>query len=63
MFIPAVFILKAVLGITRVIWAQPVAVEYTFAAQKEIIERVAQKGPCVIVGRCADIITRSVADC
>ena len=30
--------------------------EYTFAAQKEIIERVAQEGPCFIVGRCADII-------
>ena len=30
--------------------------EYTFAAQKEIIERVSQEGPCVIVGRCADII-------
>ena len=30
--------------------------EYAYAAQKEIIKRVAQEGPCVIVGRCADII-------
>ena len=30
--------------------------EYAYAAQKEMIKRIAQEGPCVIVGRCADII-------
>ena len=32
--------------------------DYLFEAQKEIILDLAKKGPCVIVGRCADIILR-----
>lgn len=30
----------------------------TFQAQSEIIETLAKKGPCIIVGRCADYILR-----
>lgn len=32
-------------------------------AQKQIITDLAQKGSCVIVGRCADYILRDIADC
>ena len=32
-------------------------------AQKEVITRLANEGPCVIVGRCADYILHDVADC
>ena len=31
--------------------------------QKRVIEELAEKGPCVIVGRCADYILREKADC
>ena len=33
-----------------------------FRKQSEIIQSLAQKGPCVIVGRCADYILRDKAD-
>ena len=36
--------------------------EIWFAQRKVIIE-LAEKGPCVIVGRCADYILQDVADC
>lgn len=32
-------------------------------AQKKVITDLAEAGPCVIVGRCADYILRDVADC
>lgn len=32
-------------------------------AQKEVITKLAEKGPCVIIGRCADYILRDTADC
>jgi cytidylate kinase len=32
-------------------------------AQKTVIESLAEAGPCVIVGRCADFILREKADC
>ena len=32
-------------------------------AQKEVITKLAQEGPCVIVGRCADYILRNTANC
>lgn len=32
-------------------------------AQKKVISDLASKGPCVIVGRCADYILRDLADC
>ena len=32
-------------------------------AQRQVITQLAEKGPCVIVGRCADYILRETADC
>lgn len=32
-------------------------------AQKKVIADLAEKGPCVIVGRCADYILRDIANC
>ena len=32
-------------------------------AQRSVILELAEKGPCVIVGRCADYILRDAADC
>lgn len=32
-------------------------------AQKEVSTKLAQEGPCVIVGRCADYILRNTANC
>ena len=32
-------------------------------AQTGVITQLAEKGPCVIVGRCADYILRETADC
>ena len=34
-----------------------------WALQRELILELAEKGPCVIVGRCADFILREKADC
>lgn len=34
-----------------------------WAAQRKVILDLAEKGPCVIVGRCADEILRDTADC
>ena len=34
-----------------------------FLSQKKVITDLAEKGPCVIVGRCADYILRDIADC
>lgn len=34
-----------------------------FLLQSEVIENEAAKGPCVIVGRCADYVLRSRTDC
>ena len=35
---------------------------YLWLAQQKVILQVAEKGPCVIVGRCADYILRDEAD-
>ena len=32
-------------------------------AQRKVITDLAEEGPCVIVGRCADFILRNIADC
>ena len=37
--------------------------DYLWQIQFRIITELAQKGPCVIVGRCADYILRDTADC
>ena len=34
-----------------------------YRKQTEIIRSLAQKGPCVIVGRCADYVLKDRADC
>lgn len=37
--------------------------DYLFKAQKKIIEDIAEKEPCVIIGRCADFILKNRQDC
>ena len=37
--------------------------DYIWTLQYRIITELAEKGPCVIVGRCADYILRDKADC
>lgn len=34
-----------------------------FTVQRSVIMELAEKGPCVIVGRCADYILKDTADC
>ncbi|MEY8336428.1 cytidylate kinase-like family protein [Lachnospiraceae bacterium 62-35] len=38
------------------------ATERIFLAQKKVIEDMAEKGPCVVIGRCADFILRDRED-
>lgn len=37
--------------------------DYLWTAQWKIIREIAEKGPCVIVGRCADYILKDRTDC
>ena len=37
--------------------------EKMFHAQKETVKRLAQEGPCIFVGRCADQILRMIISC
>ncbi len=37
--------------------------DYLWRIQYKVISELAEKGPCVIVGRCADYILRDKADC
>lgn len=37
--------------------------DYVYAAQRKIIVELADKGPCIIVGRCADYILKDRKDC
>lgn len=37
--------------------------DYLWSAQSKVIRELAGKGPCVIVGRCADYVLRDEADC
>ena len=37
--------------------------DYLWKVQYKTITELAEKGPCVIVGRCADYILRDTADC
>lgn len=41
----------------------PTNEDYLWNVQYKIITEIAEKGPCVIVGRCADYILREKADC
>lgn len=44
-------------------WSQPTAEDYLWDMQRKVILDLAAKGPCIIVGRCADYILRGKADC
>jgi cytidylate kinase len=37
--------------------------EYLWASQRKVILDIAEKGPCVIIGRCADYILKDRNDC
>lgn len=39
------------------------AADFLWVMQRQVILELAEKGPCVIVGRCADYILRDRADC
>lgn len=41
----------------------PTNADYLWDIQNNLISELAEKGPCVIVGRCADYILRDKADC
>lgn len=41
----------------------PTNEDYLWEVQRKVILRLAEKGPCVIVGRCADYILKDQADC
>lgn len=41
----------------------PTNEDYLWKVQYQIITELAEKGPCVIVGRCADYILKEKADC
>ena len=41
----------------------PTNEDYLWDTQRKVILDLAEKGPCVIVGRCADYILRDRADC
>lgn len=44
-------------------YQQPTAEDYLWAVQRKVILELAEKEPCVLVGRCADYILRDKADC
>ena len=41
----------------------PTNEDYLWEIQRKVILELAEKGPCVIVGRCADYILQHTADC
>lgn len=41
----------------------PTNEDYLWNIQNQVITELAEKGPCVIVGRCADYILKDKADC
>lgn len=43
--------------------SDPNNADYLWKIQYKLITELAEKGPCVIVGRCADYILRDKADC
>lgn len=54
-FLEAAFFSSRVFG--------PTNEDYLWQVQQQVILDLARKGPCVIVGRCADYILRDSADC
>jgi len=45
------------------VYDTPITQDVLWEAQKKVILELAEKGPCVIVGRCADHILEDTADC
>ena len=45
------------------VYDTPITQDVLWEAQKKVILDLAEKGPCVIVGRCADHILKNHADC
>ena len=45
------------------VYDTPITQDVVWDVQKKIVLELAQKGPCVIVGRCADYVLRDKADC
>ena len=45
------------------VYDTPITQDVVWDAQEKIILELAEKGPCVIVGRCADFILRDRPDC
>ncbi len=45
------------------VYDTPITQDVLWEAQKKVILELAEKGPCVIVGRCADHILKDNADC
>lgn len=45
------------------VYDTPITQDVLWEAQKKVILDLAKKGPCVIVGRCADHILRDSVDC
>ena len=44
-------------------WANSALTDQIYITQRKIIQGLAEKGPCVIVGRCADFFLRERDDC
>ena len=49
--------------LTDRVYDTPITQDVVWDVQKKIILEVAQKGPCVIVGRCADVVLRDKVNC
>ena len=45
------------------VYDTPITQDVLWEAQKRVILRLAEQGPCVIVGRCADHILKDTASC
>ena len=45
------------------VYDTPITQDVVWDVQQKIIQELAEKGPCVIVGRCADYVLRDKADC
>ena len=45
------------------VYDTPITQDVVWDVQKKLIQELAEKGPCVIVGRCADYVLRDKEDC
>ena len=44
-------------------WANSALSDQIYIIQRKIIQELAEQGPCVIVGRCADYFLKDRTDC